>query len=93
MPMPARQPDDLLNTSNAAKILDLSVDQIRKLDSQGRLASVRTGLGHRLFKRSDVEKLKAERAKNPPQRGRPSKKKTRKVTKKAATKRSTKTKP
>jgi len=79
--MPARQPDDLLNTSNAAKILDLSVDQIRKLDNQGRLASVRTGLGHRLFTRSDVEKLKAERAKNPPRAGRPAKK-THKVSKK-----------
>ena len=73
-------PDDLLNTSDAARFLGVSADWVRDLSNKGRIPAMRTSAGHRLFKRSDLEKLAAERRKSPPQRGRPPKKKARKVT-------------
>jgi len=79
MYMQKQYPDDLLNTGNAAKLVGVGVDQIRRLSKQGRLPFIRSALGHRLFKRGDVEKLVAERRANPPQPGRPSTKRKEKA--------------
>ncbi|MGH8594618.1 MAG: MerR family transcriptional regulator [Gammaproteobacteria bacterium] len=42
-------------------ILGLSPDMVRIPNDKGILPAMRTVNGHRLFKREDVEKLKAER--------------------------------
>ncbi len=79
--MAKTSPNDLLNTTDAAQVLGLSSDHMRRLSNEGRIPAMRTVAGHRLFKRSDLEELAAERRRNPPQAGRP-KKKARKVVKK-----------
>lgn len=55
------QPDDLLLTSDAARQLEISGQMVIRLESTGKLAAIRTTNGTRLFRRSDVEKLKEER--------------------------------
>lgn len=55
-------PDDLMTTSEAARVLGLSPDMVRWLEREGRLPAQRTTNGFRLFRRGDVEKLAAERA-------------------------------
>jgi excisionase family DNA binding protein len=59
--MPAN-PDDLMSPSDAARVLGISVDQVRQLSDQGRLATLRTVGGRRLFRRSDVDQLAAKRS-------------------------------
>jgi excisionase family DNA binding protein len=56
------QPDDLMTTGEAGRLLGLSADMVRWLENEGRLPAQRTTNGVRLFRRSDVEKLAAERA-------------------------------
>jgi excisionase family DNA binding protein len=51
----------LLETSMAARMLDVSADTVRAWSQQGRLRSVRTAGGTRLFARRDVERLREER--------------------------------
>jgi excisionase family DNA binding protein len=53
-----------LTTGEAAKVLKVSADRVRQLEAEGTLQAVRTASGVRLFERSAVEKLAAERAKN-----------------------------
>lgn len=65
---------DLVMPAEAGALLKLSREQVLKLDRQGRLASVRTTNGVRLFWRRDIEALAAERRRNPPRPGRPPKK-------------------
>jgi excisionase family DNA binding protein len=52
----------LMSPSEAAKLLGIGTERVRQLERDGRLsAAAKTGQGWRLFKRSDVEKLAAER--------------------------------
>ena len=60
--MPIEDPNDLMTPSDAARILGLSADSVRVLGDTGRLPTLRTVIGRRLFKRGDVEHLAAERA-------------------------------
>ncbi|HZL18347.1 MAG TPA: helix-turn-helix domain-containing protein [Polyangia bacterium] len=55
-------PNDLLTPSDAARILGLSADSVRVLSDSGRLASMRTIGGRRLFRRVDVDRLALERS-------------------------------
>jgi len=55
-------PDDLLTPSDAARVLGLSADSVRVLSDNGRLPSMRTVSGRRLFRRSDVDRLAVQRA-------------------------------
>jgi excisionase family DNA binding protein len=57
-------PDDLLTPSDAARVLGLSADSVRVLSDNGRLPSMRTVSGRRLFRRSDVDRLAVQRAQN-----------------------------
>jgi len=53
---------DIVLTSEAAKILDVTSDTVRDMERRGVLAAVRTGKnGTRLFARSAVEQLARER--------------------------------
>ncbi|HZS39769.1 MAG TPA: helix-turn-helix domain-containing protein [Polyangia bacterium] len=51
-----------MTPSDAARILGLSPDSVRALSDSGRLATLRTVSGRRLFRRADVERLANERA-------------------------------
>ena len=57
-----QNPDDLLTPSDAARVLGLSADSVRVLSDNGRLPSMRTVSGRRLFRRSDVDRLAIARA-------------------------------
>jgi excisionase family DNA binding protein len=54
---------ELLTTSQAAKILDLSPDSIRRFEREGILSAIRVGKGQRLFRQAEVESLRLERTK------------------------------
>jgi excisionase family DNA binding protein len=54
---------ELLTTGEAAKILELSADSVRRLEREGALSAIKVGKGHRLFDQSAVEKLRAKREK------------------------------
>ena len=56
-------PEDLLTSTDAARALNVSTELIRWLHNEGKLPALRTVSGTRLFRRSDVEALAAERAK------------------------------
>lgn len=60
--MTRRDANELMTPSDAAHILGLSSDTVRSLSDSGRLATLRTVGGRRLFRRGDVEKLAADRA-------------------------------
>ena len=49
--------DEILTTSDVAKILDRSVDRVRDYEREGKLPAQRTRSGQRLFKLRDVEAL------------------------------------
>jgi excisionase family DNA binding protein len=55
-------PNDLLTPSDAARVLGLSADSVRVLSDTGRLPSMRTVSGRRLFRRIDVDRLALQRA-------------------------------
>jgi excisionase family DNA binding protein len=48
---------DTLLTADAAKLLDLTPDAVRRLERRGELHAQRTEGGTRLFDRADVERL------------------------------------
>jgi len=52
-----------LQTKDAAKLLDLSADMIRKMERTGAIKAHRTEGNNRVFDRSEVERVKAEREK------------------------------
>ena len=52
-PMPSS--DDLLTTGEAARLLQVSIDSVKRWGDRGRLPMLRTPTGHRRFRRSDVE--------------------------------------
>ena len=56
------QADDLLMTSDVSRQLLVSGQRVIQLNREGKLPAIRTANGTRLFRRSDVERLKAERA-------------------------------
>jgi len=51
-----------MTPSDAARILGLSADSVRVLGDSGRLPAMRTVSGRRLFRRGDVDRLAAQRA-------------------------------
>lgn len=51
--------EQLLTAPEAAEVLQVSVNTLRKWGDAGALPSVRTPGGHRRFRRSDVEALLA----------------------------------
>ncbi|HVE84989.1 MAG TPA: helix-turn-helix domain-containing protein [Myxococcales bacterium] len=66
--------DELLTVGDAARVLGLSTDMVRKLARLGRLPALRARNGYHLFHRSDVERLAEERAReraSPGERGEP----------------------
>ncbi len=52
---------NLLTTSGAARLLELSSESVRAYERAGKLPATRTESGMRLFRRADVERLAAER--------------------------------
>jgi excisionase family DNA binding protein len=60
--MTKRDPNELMTPSEAARVLGLSADSVRALSDGGRLPTLKTVSGRRLFRRGDVENLAAERA-------------------------------
>jgi excisionase family DNA binding protein len=52
----------LLTPSDAGRILGLTPEAVRALNNRGRLPALKTLTGRRLFRRSDVEQLAAQRA-------------------------------
>ena len=58
----AEGPDDLMTAIDAARILGLSVDMVRRLAKDGRLPFMSTIRGVRLFRRANVEALAYQRA-------------------------------
>jgi molybdopterin-binding protein len=59
---------DLLRVGQAAEMLGVSVDTIRRWEADGRLATVRSGGGQRLVAIADVTRLLAERRRTGPDR-------------------------
>ena len=53
--------NDLLETSIAARELEIAKETVIQLEKNGKLRAIRTVGGRRLFRRIDVLKLKAER--------------------------------
>ncbi len=57
-------PDDLISESAAAAILGVSLQRVNQIRAEGKLAAAETvGVGRTriLYRRSDVERLRAER--------------------------------
>ena len=57
VPAPSAPADDLLTIGEAARILGVSVDTIRRWERDGKLAGTRTLGGQRRFRRDVVETL------------------------------------
>lgn len=49
----------MLRVGEAAALLEVSVETVRRWDKRGYLTAVRTPSGQRRFRRSDLEALKA----------------------------------
>lgn len=60
----AQDPEDLMHSSEAGRILGLSSEMVRKLANQKRLPAQRTTSGVRMYRRADVERLRIEREKD-----------------------------
>jgi excisionase family DNA binding protein len=56
--------DQLLTTSDVAKLLNRSVDRVRDYANEGKLPAQKTRSGQRLFKASDVALLAQQLAKS-----------------------------
>ncbi len=53
-----QNPDKLLSINEVARLFDVHVETLRRWDNEGKLKAVRIGkLGHRKYKRSDIDKL------------------------------------
>jgi len=59
--VPARDDDRTMRIGQAAELLGVSVETIRRWEADGRLATTRTGGGQRLVPIADVSRLIAER--------------------------------
>lgn len=60
--MSRRNPEELMTPSEAARVLGVSADSVRDFSDAGKLPTLRTVSGRRLFRRGDVERLASERA-------------------------------
>lgn len=60
----SNDPDQLLTPTDVAQSLAISVYTVRAMANDGRLKCLKTANGRRLFRRGDVEALKAEREKS-----------------------------
>lgn len=69
---PAEPKFHALLTSDAARILNISADAVRRLERLGQLTAMRTAGGTRLFDRTEVERLARERTLQRAAMGRPS---------------------
>lgn len=54
-------PDDALRIGQAAALLGVSVDTIRRWEDEGRMQMVRSGGGQRMVRMSEVQRLLAQR--------------------------------
>jgi excisionase family DNA binding protein len=61
--------EQLMTASDAARILGVVPNSVRRMTDTGELPAIRTVGGFRLMKQSDVERLAAERAERPKRRG------------------------
>jgi excisionase family DNA binding protein len=61
--------DRPVTVSEAARLLDVSADTVRRWEAAGILAARRTGTGVRIFARADVQRLATERARRRELRG------------------------
>ncbi len=61
---------DFLSTNDTAKLLGKARDTVLYYERMGKLTPVRTQGGIRLFRRSDVERLAAEKARRSDDAGR-----------------------
>ena len=59
--MPTPKGDELLSPTDAAAVLGVSTDSVRKWADEGKLPCQKTLGGRRVFRRSDVELLKQQR--------------------------------
>jgi excisionase family DNA binding protein len=50
-------PDELLTIAEAAAILKVHRDTLRRLEKRGQLAALRLPSGHRRYRRADIEAL------------------------------------
>lgn len=50
-------PDELLQPSDAASLIGVHPDTLKRWEAKGRITSLRTPEGHRRFRRGDVEAL------------------------------------
>lgn len=55
MPTTTADPEDLLTTSEAAALLQVHIDTVRRWANQGVLRPVRMGGGWRRFRRGDLD--------------------------------------
>lgn len=53
-------PEELLPPAEAAALVGISRDTIKRWERDGRITSLRTPHGHRRYRRGDVEKLLTE---------------------------------
>jgi excisionase family DNA binding protein len=49
--------DELLTTSDVARLLNRSVDRVRDYEREGKLPALKTRSGQRLFRAGDVNRL------------------------------------
>ena len=50
--------EQLLSINEVARLFDVHVETLRRWDNEGKLKAVRIGkLGHRKYKKSDIDKL------------------------------------
>lgn len=57
----SRQDDELLTTSHAARDLKCSEQTVRRLQASGQLPAIKTTSGQRLFRRSDLDRVRDAR--------------------------------
>lgn len=51
---PASHDDDLIRVSDAAALIGISVDTLKRWTAAGRVAAVRTPTNHRRYRRADI---------------------------------------
>ncbi len=61
---------DLLSPGDAGRLLGVSTERVQQLDREGRLPALRDSAGRRLFRKTDVLRFKAKRARAQRSRGR-----------------------
>jgi len=48
-------PDEFISIGDAARLLDVSIDTLRRWDESGKLKAIRTSGGHRVYRKHDIE--------------------------------------